>query len=99
MADAGAALAPGDLAREVALLADRADVAEELQRLRSHCEQVEAALALDEPVGRRLEFLAQELHREANTLASKTHDAGLGAEIVELRLRVERIREQVANVE
>jgi uncharacterized protein (TIGR00255 family) len=94
------ALDRGELAREVALLADKSDIAEELQRLDSHVEQLLATLqAPAGPIGRKLEFLAQELHREANTMASKTHDTALVQQILAIRLLVERIREQVANVE
>jgi uncharacterized protein YicC (UPF0701 family) len=89
-----------DVARETALLADKSDIAEEVQRLRSHVEQLLAALqAEDGPVGRKLEFLAQELLRESNTMASKTHDTSLVQRILAIKLHVERIREQVANVE
>jgi uncharacterized protein (TIGR00255 family) len=91
---------PGELLRETALLADKSDIAEEVQRLRSHVEQLLAALqAEDGPVGRKLEFLAQELLRESNTMASKTHDTSLVQRILAIKLHVERIREQVANVE
>jgi uncharacterized protein (TIGR00255 family) len=90
----------GELARETALLADRSDISEEAQRLRSHVEQLLAALDDGEgPVGRKLEFLAQELLREANTMASKVHDTALVQLILAIKLHVERIREQVANVE
>lgn len=93
-------LDPSSLAREVALLAERVDVSEELQRLRSHVAQLrQALLAPREPVGRKLEFLAQELHREANTMASKSHDSALVETILAIKLRVEQVREQVANVE
>lgn len=91
---------PAALVRETALLADKSDISEEVQRLRSHVEQLLAALdATDGPVGRKLEFLAQELLRESNTMASKTHDTSLVQRILTIKLHVERIREQVANVE
>jgi uncharacterized protein (TIGR00255 family) len=93
-------LPEADLARELALFADRSDISEELQRLRSHVDQLRAALAAEgEPVGRKLEFLAQELLREANTMASKSHDTSLVASVLEIKLEVEKVREQVANVE
>lgn len=96
----GEALQPGDLVREVALLADRADVSEELARLRSHLEQVEATIGDPQgPVGRKLEFLAQELQREANTMGSKCRDGALVQRALELKLCVERLKEQLANVE
>lgn len=89
-----------DLARELAMFADRSDISEELQRLRSHVDQLRATLKSDgEPVGRKLEFLAQELLREANTMASKSHDTSLVASVLEIKLEIEKVREQVANVE
>jgi uncharacterized protein (TIGR00255 family) len=86
------------LEHEVVLLADRADVSEELTRLRSHCAQVRAAVAQDGPVGRRLEFLLQELGREVNTLGSKVAELEVTAAVVELKVELERMREQVQNV-
>ncbi len=94
-----AELSPSDLAREVALLADKADISEELQRLRSHIDQVESTLDKGGPSGRRLEFLAQELGREANTLTNKCRDDALIQRALELKLGVERFKEQVANLE
>lgn len=89
-----------ELARELALFADRSDISEELQRLRSHCAQLRDTLrASSEPVGRKLEFLAQELLREANTMASKSHDTSLVNHVLEMKLEVEKVREQVANLE
>lgn len=92
-------LSPSDLAREVALLADKADISEELQRLRSHLDQADSALDKGGPSGRRLEFLAQELGREANTLTNKCRDDALIQRALELKLGVERFKEQVANLE
>ena len=90
---------PQDLAREIAIYAERSSVCEEVARLRSHIEQFREALDRDEAVGRRLEFLAQEMHREVNTMGSKVADVALSAEIVDLRGEVDKIREQVANIE
>jgi uncharacterized protein (TIGR00255 family) len=87
------------LEAEVALLADRADVAEEVARLASHFSQFELLLESQEPVGRRLEFLLQEMAREANTIGSKSQDAKLAHLVVSMKAEVERIREQVQNVE
>jgi uncharacterized protein (TIGR00255 family) len=87
------------LYHEVALAAERLDVAEELTRLGSHVEQFHAALAGAEPVGRRLDFLAQELAREANTLGAKAGDAPLAHRVVDLKTEIDRIREQIQNVE
>lgn len=98
-------LAPGQavpeelVAREIAVLADRTDVAEEVSRLRSHAAQVREALAAGGPVGRRLDFLAQELAREANTTGSKCQDAEIARIVVDLKVLVERFKEQAANVE
>ena len=90
---------PGRLAQEVATWAARSDVAEELTRLGSHLAQFRALLADGGAVGRQLDFLAQELHREVNTIASKADDAELVARVLEARTLVERVREQVQNVE
>jgi uncharacterized protein (TIGR00255 family) len=90
---------PGRLAQEVATWAARSDVAEELARLSSHLAQFRALLAEGGAVGRQLDFLTQELHREVNTIASKADDAELVAGVLEARTLVERIREQVQNVE
>ncbi len=87
------------LAREMALIADRSDVAEEVDRLASHVEQWRAALAGGGPIGRRLDFLAQELGREANTISSKSSDEGITRAALDLKLAVERLKEQAANVE
>jgi uncharacterized protein (TIGR00255 family) len=93
------AIEPAELAREVALLADRADVAEELARLASHLEQVRGLLAASDGVGRKLDFLVQELFREVNTIGSKCADAQIAHWVVEAKTSVERLREQVQNVE
>ena len=87
------------LFQEVVRLVDRHDVAEELQRLRSHVAQARQALEGDAPCGKRLDFLAQELAREANTLGSKAVSAAMVQEVVALKTEVERVREQVQNVE
>lgn len=92
-------LDPYRLAQEAALLADKADVSEELARLWSHSAQFDEALALPEPVGRKLEFLVQELNREINTVGSKAAEHPVAARVVEMKSVLERIREQAANVE
>jgi uncharacterized protein (TIGR00255 family) len=99
LADGALALAPGRLEEEVALLADKADVSEELTRLVSHCDQIAALLAAPEPVGRRLDFLIQEMGREANTVGAKAASAELSHAVVEFKAELERIRELVQNVE
>lgn len=90
---------PGRLAQEVAILADKADVSEELARIGSHCEQFAQALKSTEPVGRKLEFLLQELNREVNTIGSKAAEHPVSARVVEMKSVLERMREQAANVE
>lgn len=97
--DSGAALETGRVESEVALLADKADISEELTRLRSHCDQISHLLADGEPVGRRLDFLIQEMGREANTVGSKAAFAELTHVVVEFKAAVEKMRELVQNVE
>jgi uncharacterized protein (TIGR00255 family) len=89
----------GRLETELALMADRSDVTEELVRLASHFDQFEALLHDPAPIGRRLEFLLQELSREANTLGSKSQDVKLSHLVVDVKSQLEKIREQVQNVE
>jgi uncharacterized protein (TIGR00255 family) len=95
----GRELDPGRLEQEVVLLADRGEITEECDRLRSHLSQFRATLEQAGPQGRRLEFLLQEMGRESNTIGSKSADASLAYEVVELKTAIERIREQVANLE
>jgi uncharacterized protein (TIGR00255 family) len=90
---------PTRLEQEVAFLAERGDVAEECDRLRSHLIQFGKALTQAGPQGRRLDFLIQEMHREANTIGSKAGDATLAQDVVGLKIIVERLREQVQNIE
>jgi uncharacterized protein (TIGR00255 family) len=90
---------PHRIAQEVALLADKADVSEEISRMRSHCDQFSDALALEEPVGRRLDFLLQEMNREVNTIGSKAAEHPISQKVVDLKTTLERMREQSANVE
>jgi uncharacterized protein (TIGR00255 family) len=91
--------ADADLARELALIADRMDVSEELTRLTSHLDQLRVLLERDGPVGRQLDFLVQEFLREANTIGSKCNDAQAAHLVVELKTWIERLREQVQNIE
>lgn len=85
--------------KEVGIFADRCDISEEITRLHSHFEKFREYLALDEPVGRPLDFLCQELNREFNTIGSKANDATLAQLIVNAKTELEKIREQVQNVE
>jgi len=100
----GAGIEPQRLAQEAAILADRSDIAEELMRLRTHAAQLEAMLAGEGEIGKRLDFLLQEMNRESNTVLSKTGGLGdLGLTITELALsaksEIDKIREQSLNLE
>ena len=94
-------IAPDDdrLLREVVLFADRSDISEELTRLQSHFTQFEDCRKAKEPVGRTLDFLAQEMNREINTIGSKANDAVISREVVTLKAELEKFREQAMNVE
>lgn len=87
------------LYQEAVLMAGKADIREELDRLFAHCEAVRALVAQDKPVGRKLDFLAQEFNREANTLCSKSNDTALTAIGLDLKATIEQLREQIQNVE
>ena len=87
------------LEQELVYQAQRLDVDEELDRLNSHIKEVKSTLKANEPVGRRLDFLMQELNREANTLAAKSNDAETTKAAVELKVLIEQMREQVMNIE
>ncbi len=90
---------PADLLREIALFADRSDISEEIVRLRSHLQQYEAALLMAESSGRKLEFIAQEMGREINTIGSKANDVEIAHAVIVMKEEIERLREQVQNVE
>ncbi len=90
---------PGRIEQEVVLQLQKLDVDEELDRLDAHVAEIRRVMALEEPVGRRLDFLMQELNREANTLGSKATLADMGQVAVELKVLIEQMREQVQNVE
>jgi uncharacterized protein (TIGR00255 family) len=94
-----ASLSAPDLAREVAIFAERSDIREEIDRMDSHLAQLAALLEKDEPVGRPLEFLIQEMFREANTMGSKAADVELGTLVLDAKAAVDRLKEQVMNVE
>ncbi len=89
---------PGRLETELALLADRSDVSEELVRIESHVAQLEALLVASGSIGRKLDFLLQELHREVNTLSAKVQDAVTTHVAVAMKSEIERMRQQAANV-
>jgi uncharacterized protein (TIGR00255 family) len=92
-------LDPARLAAEVAVWADRTDVSEELARLRAHLTQLAALLAGDEPVGRTLDFLIQEINREVNTIGSKADDLEISQAVIAAKATLEKMREQVQNIE
>ncbi len=99
IASARLELDSNDLIKEVALFADRSDIAEELSRLGSHLAQFRTALDGEEHPGRKLDFIAQEMLREANTIGSKANDVDITQAVVETKTAVDRIKEQVQNVE
>ena len=88
-----------DLLKEVAVFAERADISEEIQRLNSHLQAFENACRKDEHAGRKLDFITQEMLREANTIGSKANDATIARHIVEIKGAIDRLKEQVQNVE
>jgi len=99
--DAGLELDLNDerVLREIALFADRCDVSEEITRLRSHFEQFAALLKSEAEIGRKAEFILQEIGREVNTIGSKANDVTIARAVIELKNELERVREQMANVE
>ncbi|MGI8956937.1 MAG: YicC/YloC family endoribonuclease [Chthoniobacterales bacterium] len=101
LSKAGLELQPNDdrLIREIAFFADRSDVSEELTRLESHLAQFAQHLRKEEPVGRTLEFITQEISRELNTLGAKAGDAEISRHVVACKSEVEKIREQIQNLE
>jgi uncharacterized protein (TIGR00255 family) len=90
---------PDRLETEIALLADKLDVTEECVRLRSHLEMFREAMGADEPAGRKLKFITQEIHRESNTIGAKANDETISRCAVQIKEEIEKIREQISNVE
>jgi uncharacterized protein (TIGR00255 family) len=90
---------PADLGREVALFADRCDISEEIARQESHVTEFDKALGAGGDVGRRLDFIAQEMLREANTMGAKANDARLTSRIISMKAEIEKIKEQIQNIE
>ncbi len=97
----GTGISPDEavIVREAALFADKADIAEETTRLKHHCTQFLKEIAGKEAVGRKLDFIAQEMLRESNTIGSKANDAELASSVIEMKSEIERIKEQVQNLE
>jgi uncharacterized protein (TIGR00255 family) len=98
-AQAGVQVSEERIAQEVVVMVERGDIAEELTRLEHHVDQVDRAIEAREPAGKKLDFLSQEMLREINTMGSKSRSAAIRSLVVELKTEVERIREQVQNVE
>ena len=90
---------PQRLAQEVAILADRSDISEELVRLESHLKQLKTLFRETQPVGRKLEFLLQEINREINTVGSKSMDGSISQQVVAVKAELEKMREQIQNIE
>lgn len=101
LAQAGLELSLEDdrVLKEVALFADKCDISEELTRLQSHFSQFSACLESGSPIGRKLEFIVQELNREINTIGSKANNYGVSRQVIEAKNEIERIREQIQNIE
>jgi uncharacterized protein (TIGR00255 family) len=95
----GSDVDPSRFQQEVALLAERTDITEEIVRAESHFAQFLALLKAQEPVGRKMDFLLQEMHREVNTVSAKANDAEISQRVVEIKAELEKIREQVQNIE
>lgn len=99
IAESGAKLGEEDLLKEVAIFAERSDISEEIARLTSHLEQFAQAIDSREPSGRKLDFISQEMLREANTIGSKAGDAAIARHTIEIKGAIDRVKEQVQNVE
>jgi len=99
LAEVGGRIEPADVVREVGVFAERGDISEEIVRLKSHLEQLDAVLAATESQGRKLDFLVQEMFRETNTIGSKANDAEISRHVIEMKTAIERMREMIQNVE
>ncbi len=95
----GTELDPSRFQQEVALWVERTDITEEMVRAESHLKQFRTLFESQDPVGRKMDFLLQEIHREANTISSKANDAEISQKVVEIKSELEKIREQVQNIE
>lgn len=87
------------LVQEVAIMAEKSDITEEIVRLESHVEQFGEMLGSDEPIGRKMDFLLQEMHREINTIGSKSNDLAISGTVIEIKTELAKLREQVQNIE
>jgi uncharacterized protein (TIGR00255 family) len=95
----GIEIDPSRFQQEIAFLTERADITEEIVRAESHLSQFSTLLEGSEPVGRKMDFLLQEIHREANTVSAKANDAEISQRVVEIKSELEKVREQVQNIE
>lgn len=99
LAGSGANVVETDLCKEIAFFAERSDITEEIARLKSHLSQLDDTMMEEHPVGKKLEFIVQEMFREANTMASKANDSELVWDIIGIKTEIEKIKEQVLNIE
>jgi uncharacterized protein (TIGR00255 family) len=99
LADLGTRIEPADVVREIGVFTERSDISEEIVRLKSHLEQFETAMQVEEAGGRKLDFLTQEMFREANTIGSKANDAEIAHHVIEIKTAIERVREMIQNIE
>ena len=99
LADHNITVEPERLLQEVAIFADRTSITEEIVRLKSHIKQFKTIIASDQPVGRKLDFIAQEMNRESNTILSKSNDLSISDTGINLKTDIEKVREQIQNIE
>jgi uncharacterized protein (TIGR00255 family) len=99
LAQLNVTLEPSDVIKEVGLFTDRSDISEEIVRLRSHLDQFQTIMGATESAGRKLDFLTQEMFREANTIGSKANDVEIAKHVIEIKTVIERIREMIQNIE
>lgn len=99
LADLGTRIEPADVVREIGVFTERSDISEEIVRLKSHLEQFETAMQVEEAGGRKLDFLTQEMFRETNTIGSKANDAEIAHHVIEIKTAIERVREMIQNIE
>ncbi|MBE7445105.1 MAG: YicC family protein [Planctomycetia bacterium] len=92
-------LTDSNLCREIAVFAERCDITEEISRLKSHLHQLQETIHLDEPMGRKLDFIVQEMFRETNTMCAKANDSVMVKDLVDVKTEIEKIREQIFNIE
>jgi uncharacterized protein (TIGR00255 family) len=99
LAGTGASVAETDMYKEIAFFAERSDITEEIVRLKSHLSQLDDTMMQEQSVGKKLEFIVQEMFREANTMASKANDSDLVWDIIKIKTEIEKIKEQALNIE